>query len=76
MAGEIPAPGHLMTSIPVADVPLKERYYVYRGVVLHHRTSAAHFDDLYWQIKNGALQVTIEEKMLATEKIPPGKILE
>ena len=64
-----------MTSIPVADVPLKERFYVYRGVVLHQRTSAAHFDDLYWQIKSGGVQISIEEKTVL-DKIPPGKILE
>jgi len=42
-----------MTSIPVSDVPLKSRYYVYRDVVLHQRTSADKDDDLYWQIKGG-----------------------
>lgn len=33
------------------DRPLKERYWVYRGRVLHHRKGAAEFDRLYWEIK-------------------------
>lgn len=33
------------------DRPLKERFWVYRGKVLHHRKAAAEFDRLYWEIK-------------------------
>jgi hypothetical protein len=40
-----------MTSIQVASSPLKERYYIYRRLVLHQRMGAAKDDDLYHQIK-------------------------
>jgi hypothetical protein len=39
------------TSVSVVDRPLKERYWVYRNVVLHRRKGAAAFDDLYWQFR-------------------------
>ena len=34
------------------DVPLKERFYIYRGVVLHQRINAAKDDQAYWDLKN------------------------
>jgi hypothetical protein len=47
-----------MTSIQTASVPLKDRYYIYRRLVLHQRTSAAEDDQLYWNLK-GAVVVTL-----------------
>jgi len=57
-----------MTTIPVSDVPLKERYYIYRRYTLHQRTSAATADDLYWQIKGGTVTT---ERVKEVEKRPP-----
>jgi hypothetical protein len=47
-----------MTSIQTASPPLKERFYLYRSLVLHQRTSAAKDDQLYWDLK-GATVVTL-----------------
>jgi len=43
------------TSVVAPDINLKDRYYVYRGVVLHQKTSAAQADQLYWQLKGGGV---------------------
>jgi hypothetical protein len=32
-------------------VPLKDRFYIYRGKVLHQKKAAADFDEMYWQMK-------------------------
>jgi hypothetical protein len=46
------------SNIPTSDVPLKERFYIYRGVVLHQRKGAAEDDQQYWAIKNAAPVIT------------------
>src|SRR4029077_11307941 len=52
-----------MTSIQVTSPPLKDRYYIYRRLVLHQRTNAAEDDQLYWNLK-GAVVVTISPPKL------------
>jgi hypothetical protein len=33
-----------------SSVPLKDRFYLYRGKVLHQKKNAADFDQMYWQM--------------------------
>ena len=40
-----------MTNIPTSDVPLKQRFYIYREKVLHQKKAAADFDTLYWNLR-------------------------
>jgi len=40
-----------MASTIAVNRPLKDRYWLYRDVVLHHRKNAATMDDLYWQYR-------------------------
>jgi hypothetical protein len=47
-----------VTTIPVTSVPLKERFYIYRRLVLHQLENAAAADDAYWDLK-GAIAVTL-----------------
>jgi hypothetical protein len=47
-----------MTSIQVTSPPLKDRYYIYRRLVLHQRRNAAEDDQAYWEIKNAPPAIT------------------
>jgi hypothetical protein len=37
-------------TIDSSSVPLKDRFYIYRGIVLHQKKEAADFDQMYWQM--------------------------
>jgi IPT/TIG domain len=37
-------------TIDSSSVPLKDRFYIYRGTVLHQKKEAADFDQMYWQM--------------------------
>jgi IPT/TIG domain len=37
-------------TIDSSSVPLKDRFYIYRGTVLHQKKAAADFDQMYWQM--------------------------
>jgi hypothetical protein len=39
------------SNIPTSDVPLKQRFYIYREKVLHQKKAAADFDTLYWSLR-------------------------
>jgi hypothetical protein len=41
-----------MTAIPLEDVPLKQRFYYYRGKVPRFLREAHTADELYWSIRN------------------------
>lgn len=51
------------SSIQTSSVPLKERFYVYRRVVVHQRTNAAEADQAYWDLKNTPI-ITMAAPML------------
>jgi hypothetical protein len=38
-------------TIDSSSVPLKDRFYVYRGKVLHQKKEAADFDEMYWSMR-------------------------
>jgi hypothetical protein len=37
-------------TVESSSVPLKDRFYLYRGKVLHQKKNAADFDQMYWQM--------------------------
>jgi uncharacterized membrane protein len=37
-------------TVDSSSVPLKDRFYIYRGTVLHQKKAAADFDQMYWQM--------------------------
>jgi hypothetical protein len=37
-------------TIDSSSVPLKDRFYIYRGIVLHQKKESADFDQMYWQM--------------------------
>jgi len=37
-------------TVDTSSVPLKDRFYIYRGTVLHQKKAAADFDQMYWQM--------------------------
>ncbi|HET9376414.1 MAG TPA: IPT/TIG domain-containing protein [Chthoniobacterales bacterium] len=39
------------SKVPV-NIPLKERFWLYRDLILHERKNAAEFDRTYWEMKN------------------------
>jgi uncharacterized membrane protein len=38
------------TTVDTSSVPLKDRFYIYRGIVLHQKKESADFDQMYWQM--------------------------
>jgi hypothetical protein len=40
----------MSATIDSSSVPLKDRFYIYRGTVLHQKKAAADFDQMYWQM--------------------------
>jgi hypothetical protein len=36
---------------PTSSVPLKDRFYIYRGKVLHQKKASAEADTLYWSLR-------------------------
>ena len=47
------------SNIPTSDVPLKQRFYIYREKVLHQKKAAADFDTLYWNLRPKPVAPTI-----------------
>jgi IPT/TIG domain len=37
-------------TIDSSSVPLKDRFYIYRGTVLHQKKESADFDEMYWNL--------------------------
>jgi hypothetical protein len=37
-------------TIDSSSVPLKDRFYIYRGIVLHQKKESADFDEMYWSL--------------------------
>jgi hypothetical protein len=54
-----------LSTVAGVDRPLKERYYRYRGIVLHERTDAAKDDQTYWDLK-GAVVVALAPPKLVS----------
>jgi hypothetical protein len=40
----------MSATIDSSSVPLKDRFYIYRGTVLHQKKESADFDQMYWQM--------------------------
>jgi IPT/TIG domain len=40
----------MSATVDTSSVPLKDRFYIYRGIVLHQKKESADFDQMYWQM--------------------------